>query len=153
MDIVKFKRSDRAEFLKQCKAFYDSNATLHPFNEEAAKITFRRVMERHENLWGYMLIDKANNKKIGYALVSSYWCNEEGGDVLVLDELYISPDSRHNGYGSLFLRWLEEHAGKYVKALTLEVLTTNQTAQSLYRKDGLEPDGFITYTKEISAKK
>ena len=86
---------------------------------------------------------------VGYALVTSYWCNEEGGNILVLDELYISPNSRHHGYGSKFLEWLEhEFKGKAVE-ITLEVLKTNQDARSLYKKDGLVPDGFITYTKKI----
>ena len=149
MDVVRFKRKDKAPFLALCRDFYNAGATLRPYNEKNALATFRRVIERHENLQGYMLIDKTTRKNIGYALVSSYWCNEEGGNVIVLDELYISPDSRHNGYVSLFLKWLEKHCGNYARAITLEVLTTNQTAQSIYRKDGMEPDGFVTYTKNI----
>ena len=76
-------------------------------------------------------------------------CNEEGGNILVLDELYICPTSRHHGYGGTFLKWLEEQFKDKAAEITLEVLTTNQDAKSIYQKDGLEPDGFVTYTKVI----
>lgn len=149
MIIKNFKECDLNEFLKLCKEFYGSYSTIKPFDENKAKNTFLRVIENHENLWGYFIIDSENGNKVGYSLVTSYWCNEEGGNVLVLDELYISPSSRHHGYGGKFMEWLEnEFKGKAV-SLTLEVLTTNQNAKSLYNKEGLVPDGFVTYTKNI----
>ena len=132
-----------------CNEFYSSHATKKPFNEITARATFDRVIEKHENLWGYLFTDSQSGESIGYALVSAYWCNEEGGNILVLDELYICPTSRHHGYGGAFLKWLEEQFKDKAAEITLEVLTTNQDAKSIYQKDGLEPDGFVTYTKVI----
>ncbi|MDY4187299.1 MAG: GNAT family N-acetyltransferase [Candidatus Borkfalkiaceae bacterium] len=149
MIIREFKKSDETEFLRLCGEFYSSDSTLKPFCINVAKTTFGRVMEKHENLWGYLFCDGETNEPIGYALVTSYWCNEEGGNVLVLDELYICPTSRHHGYGDKFLKWIEQKFKGKAVAITLEVLTTNQSAQSLYKKDGLVPDGFVTYTKSI----
>lgn len=149
MIVRKFDSKEKDIFIKLCEEFYSSHSTIQPFNVLLATTTFNRVLENHENLWGYFIIDSATMVYVGYALVSSYWCNEEGGNILVLDELYISPNSRHHGYGSKFLEWLEhEFKGKSVE-ITLEVLKTNQDARSLYKKDGLVPDGFITYTKKI----
>jgi len=149
MDIRLFDESDKQTFMKLCGEFYSSNSTLKPFNPKVAEMTFDRVLEKHENLWGYMMTDSETKQPIGYALVTSYWCNEEGGNVLVLDELYISPESRHHGYGGRFIEWLQnEYKGKAV-SITLEVLTTNQDAKSLYTKEGLVPDGFTTYSKNI----
>lgn len=149
MIIREFTEEDRDVFLRLCKEFYSSKATKKPFKETLARATFEHVMEKHENLWGYLFSDSITDEATGYALVSEYWCNEEGGNILVLDELYICPTSRHHGYGGKFMKWLEERfQGKAVE-ITLEVLTTNQDAKSLYRKEGLRPDGFITYTKEI----
>lgn len=144
-----FEPTDKDQFLKLCEEFYSSNSTLKPFCPEIASITFDRVLEKHENLWGYIFTDSISNNPIGYALITSYWCNEEGGNVLVLDELYISPSSRHHGYGSLFIEWLEKEFKGKAKSITLEVLTTNQDAKSLYKKEGLKPDGFTTYTKNF----
>jgi len=149
MVIQPFEEGDKTDFMTLCGEFYSSHSTLKPFHPEIAEITFSRVLEKHENLWGYMLKDSETGKSIGYGLVTSYWCNEEGGNVLVLDELYISPDSRHHGYGSRFIEFLEEEYKGEATSITLEVLTTNQSAQSLYRKEGLVPDGFITFTREI----
>lgn len=149
MLINEFNKRDEDVFIKLCGKFYSSHSTLKPFNLKNAKATFSRVIERHENLWGYLLTDSLNGEAVGYALVTSYWCNEEGGNVLVLDELFIRPESRHHGYGSRFLKWLEENFRGKAVSVTLEVLSTNQTAESLYAKDGLSPDGFVTYTKDI----
>ena len=149
MIINEFNKRDEDVFIKLCGEFYSSHSTLKPFNLKNAKATFSRVIERHENLWGYLLTDSLNDEAVGYALVTSYWCNEEGGNVLVLDELFIRPESRHHGYGGRFLKWLEENFRGKAVSVTLEVLSTNQTAESLYAKDGLSPDGFVTYTKDI----
>ena len=149
MQIKEFEKKDKDVFLRLCNEFYSSNATLKPYNALAAAQTFDRVVERHENLWGYLFTDKETLQPIGYALVSSYWCNEEGGNILVLDELYICPTSRHHGYGGAFLKWLENEFRDRATEITLEVLNTNQGAQTLYKKDGLEPDGFVTFTKTI----
>lgn len=149
MLIREFLPSDRKMFLRLCEDFYSSESTLKPFCRKVAEKTFSHVIEGHENLWGYLLTDSETDEAIGYALVSSYWCNEEGGNILVLDELFILPESRHHGYGGKFLKWLEEKFRNEATAITLEVLTTNQDAKSLYKKDGLVPDGFVTYTKPI----
>ena len=149
MKIREFDRLDAPTFLRLCEAFYSSGSTRKPFCRKTAEKTFARVMERHENLWGYLIVDSETMASVGYALVTSYWCNEEGGNVLVLDELYICPESRHHGFGARFLQFLEEKFRGKAVAITLEVLTTNQSAQSLYKKEGLSPDGFVTYTKTL----
>ena len=149
MIVKEFRKSDRETFLRLCREFYSSGSTLKPFSLDTAEKTFRRVTEKHENLWGYLLTDSETGLAVGYALVTSYWCNEEGGNVLVLDELYICPESRHHGLGGRFLQFLEEKFRGKAVAITLEVLTTNQSAQSLYKKEGLSPDGFVTYTKTL----
>ena len=149
MKIREFDRLDAPTFLKRCEAFYSSGSTRKPFCRKTVEKTFARVIERHENLWGYLIVDSETMVAVGYALVTSYWCNEEGGNVLVLDELYIAPEYRHHGYGGRFLEWLEKEFYGRAVSVTLEVLTTNQDAQSLYHKEGLEPDGFVTYTKDL----
>lgn len=131
-----------------CRDFYESRPTLHGYNEQYAKLTFERIIETHENLWGFWIIGDAD-ELVGYSLVTSYWCNEEGGNDMVLDELYIKPEFQHRGYGSLFLEWLQEHFKGQGVSITLEVLTSNMHACHLYLKEGFSPDGYTTYTKNI----
>jgi GNAT superfamily N-acetyltransferase len=148
MNVREFNHDDEKAFFDMCQVFYESHAALRGYDEDIARMTFERVMDRHENLWGFMLIDKDVDEFIGYALLTSYWCNEEGGEVIVLDELLICPINRKKGYGRLFLEWLEERFS-YAAALTLEVLSTNEHAKELYEKEGYSPDGYTTYTKSL----
>ena len=149
MLVKPFDLSGEDLFIKLCKDFYNSGSTLRPFNEELARKTFERVLDHHENLWGYFIIRRDSEAVIGYSLITSYWCNEEGGTVLILDELYIDPDDRHQGYASEFMEWLQKEYKGQAVSITLEVLTSNQRAQNLYKKEGFEFDGFATMTKEI----
>ena len=71
MQIKEFEKKDKDVFLRLCNEFYSSNATLKPYNALAAAQTFDRVVERHENLWGYLFTDKETLQPIGYALVRS----------------------------------------------------------------------------------
>ncbi|MDR1697848.1 MAG: GNAT family N-acetyltransferase [Erysipelotrichaceae bacterium] len=146
MIIQEFTSQDQERFRCLSKEFYVGGATLRPYNEEISLKTFKRVLDHHENLWGYLFYDKENGDAIGYALVTSYWCNEEGGEVILIDELYISPKNRQKGYAKIFMEWLETTFKDKV-AITLEVLTTNIDAKMLYDKAGYQPDGFVTYTK------
>lgn len=150
MIIQEFEIKDKEIFLELCKDFYNSNSTQRPYDKKIADMTFNRIMDRHENLWGFLLKDKESGDIIGYALITSYWCNEEGGNVIVLDELFISASSRHKGYASLFMQWIEMYYKDKAVSITLEVLTSNQTACDLYKKTGYIPDGFTTYTKRIN---
>jgi ribosomal protein S18 acetylase RimI-like enzyme len=133
-----------------CGEFYQANATLHKYSETTARKTFLRVIEKHENLWGFIILDKDSQTPVGYSLITSYWCNEEGGDVLIIDEIFIKPYNRHKGYGRLFMEWLEKHFQDEAVSVTLEVLTTNDNAKALYEKEGFSPDGFVTYTKYLT---
>lgn len=149
MIVKSFEKGDEALFLKLCKDFYSSGSTLRGYDEVIAKTTFERVLDHHENLFGYFIIRRDSEEVIGYSLVTSYWCNEEGGTVLIVDELYVCPDVRHQGYASAFMDWLiAEYKDKAV-AVTLEVLTSNQNAQALYKKEGFIPDGFLTMTRGL----
>ena len=71
MQIKEFEKQDKDVFLRLCNAFYSSHATQKPFNIETAARTFDRVIERHENLWGYLFADEETSQPIGYALVSA----------------------------------------------------------------------------------
>lgn len=147
MIIKEFEPCDLQAFLHLCENFYSSNVTLREHDEKIATATFSRIMDKHENLWGYLMVDADTNMAVGYSLISSYWCNEEGGEVVVLDELYIDTSSRKKGYAKMFMQWLEEKYS-WAVAITLEVLTSNKSAQELYSKTGYSPDGYMTYTKK-----
>lgn len=93
MHVRYFSESDKEIFLELCREFYNSHATLRPYDESVAEKTFRHVIDHHENLWGYLIYEsEESDSAAGYALLTTYWCNEEGGNVLLLDELYTVPN-------------------------------------------------------------
>jgi GNAT superfamily N-acetyltransferase len=106
-------------------------------------------MSKHENLWGYLLTDGEDGHPVGYALLTSYWCNEDGGNVIIVDELYVNSANQHKGMGHHFLEWAENEFKDKAVSITLEVLTTNATAIALYSKLGYTPDGFEVMTKSF----
>ena len=141
MHVRYFSENDEDTFLRLCGEFYNSHATLRPYDAQIAEKTFRRVIDHHENLWGYLIFE------------------EEGGNVLLLDELYISPEFRHRGYAKRFMDWIEEKFKKRAVSMTLEVLTGNQRAISLYKEEGFDPDSderdaegheFVYYSKKLA---
>lgn len=145
-----FTKGDKEIFIKLCEMFYTAGVTLKGFDRGRTIKTFGRVLDRHENLWGYLICDKDEEVPvpIGYALITSYWSNEEGGEVIVLDELFINPISRSKGYGKLFMAWLEDHFS-YASSLSLEVLEANTRARELYERMGFKADGYISYDKKL----
>lgn len=149
MIIKNISENDKQLFFKLCKEFYSAGATARSYDEKIAETTFNYLMHQHENLWGYFIYGDEDTEPAGYALVTSYWCNEDGGNVIILDELYVNPMHRHHGYGKQFLEWLEdEFRGKAV-SITLEVVTTNTVAKQLYAHEGFDADGFEVLTKRL----
>jgi len=149
MLIKEITNEDFDVFRSLCMKFYSSNATQRPYDEQSTISTFQHIIEKHENLWGFFITDSATGDYAGYSLITSYWCNEESGNVLIVDELYIDMPFRHKGFATGFLEWLvAEYRGKAV-SLTLEVLANNIIAKELYAKEGFYEDGFVTLSKKL----
>lgn len=149
MIVRPIEKGDKEVFFELNKEFYSSNATHRGFDEGLTDKTFEYIISRHENLWGYMIIDKDTKLPIGYALLTSYWCNEDGGNVIILDELYVNYASRHKGYAKKLLDYMEEEFKNKAVSITLEVVTTNIPAKNLYEKLGYTEDGFEVLTKRL----
>lgn len=149
MTVRSLEKSDRSTFMRLCEDFYDSGATSRGYIKEIAAKTFDYLMCKHENLWGYIMEDKDSSEAVGYTLITSYWCNEDGGNVIILDELYINSELRHKGYGRQFMDWIEAEFKDRAVSITLEVLTTNTAAKQLYAKLGYAEDGFQVLTKRL----
>ena len=82
MKIKSIKENDKNIFKELSKEFYASGATINPYNDETNEKTFRYLTSAHHNLFGYLIISDDGNCA-GYSLLTSYWCNEEGGELLL----------------------------------------------------------------------
>ena len=72
----------------------------------------------------------------GYALLVPYWSNEFGGHVVVVDELFVTPEARNRGIARNFFRFLGEQRPFDAVALALEVSPGNTGALRLYQSLG-----------------
>jgi len=149
MTVREITPEDRETFCKLCEDFYNSGATKRGYDRDSALLTFNQVISKHENLFGYFIIEPDLAAIAGYALITTYWCNEEAGNVIILDEIYIDPLFRHHGFGIGFLNWLDKEFRGRAVSVTLEVLSTNLAAKELYSKEGFEEDGFVTMSKKL----
>ncbi|WP_299731415.1 N-acetyltransferase [uncultured Tateyamaria sp.] len=86
---------------------------------------------------------------IGYIVVSFGWSIEFAGMDGFVDELYVRPGVRGRGIASEVLIALPRAlAGVGLKALHLEVNTSNKPAQRLYRRAGFSlRDGYHLMTR------
>ena len=75
---------------------------------------------------------------VGYALLIGYWSNELGGEVTVIDELYVAPGGRGRGLGTSLIAEVSggRHCPAPPVALMLEVTPDNARAQALYARLG-----------------
>jgi len=87
---------------------------------------------------------------IGYAIVTFGFILEFGGRQLILDEFYVRPAFRGQGFGREALQRIESVArARGFKVLRLEVTRANQQAIALYEKAGFERHDRFTMTKVL----
>jgi GNAT superfamily N-acetyltransferase len=75
----------------------------------------------------------------GYALLCSYWSNELGGEVCIVDELYVQQSARGNGAATALVQGLVAGAWPWFRgavAVELEVTPNNARARALYERLG-----------------
>lgn len=75
---------------------------------------------------------------VGYSLLVFFWSNEWGGNIAIIDELYVSVEARGRGVGSAILLWLENYRPGGAVALALETTPTNARAKGLYERHGFK---------------
>ena len=83
----------------------------------------------------------------GYALLVPYWSNEFGGPLVVVDELFVTPEARNRGIATSFFRFLGEQKPFDAVALALEVSPGNTRALRLYQSLGFarRHNSLLTY--------
>jgi GNAT superfamily N-acetyltransferase len=78
----------------------------------------------------------------GYALLCSFWSNELGGEVCVLDELYVGASARGRGAATALVSGLRARTTPWFRdavAIELEVTPNNTRARALYERLGFAP--------------
>ena len=141
------EQKDRQTYLRLSGQFYASEAVAHAVPEEHFQRTFAEMMRSNAYVLGYLLEEEG--EAAGYALLARTFSAEAGGQVVWIEELYITPDFRGRGLGSAFLQYLEEHLPEGVTRLRLEIAPDNQGARSLYLRKGFTPLPYEQMVREL----
>lgn len=95
---------------------------------------------------GRALVLAAGEVCAGFALLVACWSNEFGGELCVIDELYLIPSARGRGHASWLMNALAAPEGpdpalwpSAPVALALEVSDHNEGARRLYTRLGFSP--------------
>lgn len=95
---------------------------------------------------GSALVLVIEKKVVGYAFLIPFWSNELGGDVCIVDELFVAPDYRGRRWATQLLQSLcvgSEFLPNGCVAIGLEVSPTNRKAKDFYRRLGFAGENTI----------
>lgn len=126
---------------------YQTFYGVETINEEKNKLFFSQFTKSHKN--GILHLFRANGKAIGFTTIYKGFSSTRAEVVGVLNDLYVQPSYRGNGYG----KELISHAFKVAKAMgfsQLQWLTSqdNIAAQQLYDNLSANKSSWYFYAKE-----
>ena len=131
--------TDDESIIRMCLALYAEDPGLWPLPPDSMRRTLGAL--RDEPLRGRAVVLERDGRIGGYALIISYWSNELGGHLDVIDELYVDADLRGAGHATRLIEALAAGAaslGANAIALALEVTPDNVRARRLYERLGFQ---------------
>ena len=147
MDIRKLVPADEACVFEMMKVFYASDALLiHP-DEQIIRTVARYAVEDGPYVTGYGFWE--GGELAGYGTVTRSFSSEAGGLCVWIEDIYVRPEYRGKGFGSGFLRFVEETYRQSAVRIRLEAEPENDRAMAVYRKAGFEVLGYTQLVKEL----
>jgi ribosomal protein S18 acetylase RimI-like enzyme len=128
---------DDADIVPLCIALYEEDPASEPVPEEHHRRTL--AVLRADPLRGRAVVLELEGAVAGYAMLIACWSNELGGEVVIVDELYVAPAHRSRGHASALIEALARGEGPWPGkpvALELEVTPDNTRARALYERLG-----------------
>ncbi len=114
-------------------------ANLHPLSDDNLARTLAFLRTASEDRAFCVVADAGAGVLVGYALLIPHWSGEYGGELLLLDELYVVPDLRSRGLGADLLGWVEAYARRTGRVgITFVVVGQNARARRFYERLGYE---------------
>jgi ribosomal protein S18 acetylase RimI-like enzyme len=107
----------------------------YPLNRRRAELAFSEVLG--DPKLGLVWLIEIESGPVGYVVMTLGYSMEYGGRDAFVDDLFIRPDSRGRGLGTLAVQTVRAACGERgVRAIHLEVGRENDAAQSVYRRAG-----------------
>lgn len=140
MKIRKMEEKDRNTVFKMMRTFYDSPALLTKAPDEVLYQDIDNAISNMPFLDGFVFTDASDI--IGYAMTAKSYTTEYGGLSLWIEDLYIIPEYRRQGIGTMFFKFLEKEYPDVVR-FNLEVEKENEPAIANYKKNGFLVSGYF----------
>ena len=131
------KPSDDGAIVRMCLALNQEDPGVAPIMHDQVTKTLEAF--RSEPTRGRAVVVEIDGRVVGYALLASFWSNELGGEVCVVDELYIMPAFRRRGLAKELLESLRDGSALWpttAVAIGLEVSPANTAARRLFERHG-----------------
>ena len=136
--------TDREVYRTLATAFYNTDAVIKPIPLSHIDATFEELMRRDTYTSAYVCdVDGAVR---GYALLAKTFSQEAGGQVLWIEELYLTKEYRYQGLGRRFFEALLASLPPEIKRVRLEVEKENEGAVRLYESLGFS---FLEYDQMV----
>jgi GNAT superfamily N-acetyltransferase len=121
-------------------ALYADDPAPTPMSRGMALSSMARL--RDEPLRGRVVVYDVGEGLVAYAILCAFWSNELGGEVCIIDELYVKPEARGRGVSTGLVRSLAAGTMPWFRdavAVELEVTPSNRRARELYQRLGFAP--------------
>ena len=145
--IREFNEKDFNTFLELSREFYNTTAVDHKIPDEFRDETFRASVGESPFAKGYLILTD-QGETAGYGLISLTFSGEVGGDVVLLEELYIREKFQGKGYGTEYFNFIEKSFPN-AKRFRLEVTRVNLGAIKLYERLGYEEISYKQMSKDL----
>jgi len=112
---------------------YASDPNVSDLRPDIA-LTFLELSRKPEK--GRLVVFEKDSQIIGYCIAIFFWSNEYAGNIVEIDELYISEHHRGSGIGTALFKWLKQTFADHLAGFSLQVAHHNKDARRLYEKLG-----------------
>jgi GNAT superfamily N-acetyltransferase len=122
--------------VEMCLGLYREDPGPLPVDARHMRETLATL--RREPRRGRAVVLDVGQQVVGYALLVAFWSNELGGEVCVVDELFVTQDFRGRGHGAALFEAIERGDvwPAPVVALSLGTTPGNARARRLYERLG-----------------
>lgn len=130
---------DRDEVIGMMRVFYSSAAVMTNGSEEIFSADFSACVSDSPFLEGFIF--EHDEEIAGYAMLAHSFSTEFGKPCVWIEDIYLKPEYRRNGFGREFFNLLKEKFPGCV--LRLEAERENLPAVALYKSSGFEELGYL----------
>lgn len=146
MKIKEITEQDRQNYLEMSKEFYSMSCCDHNVDISHFENAFDYCL--NSNPYAKIFMIEYGNQIAGYANIAFTYSIEAGGQVVLLEELFIKQEFRGKGLGKMFFEYVE--CNYPAKRYRLEVTDCNIGARRLYEKLGYTYLNYSQMIKEIN---